>query len=296
MTQERQNCQHGGATKPNGNCTIPGPDGLPVQCVGEWAHHDKHTYLSRYIHATRQARQRYLVPGDHGPPGGAGFIDLFGGPGKVRIRDSGEIHDGSPLIAVAHREAPFSKIVVCDLEPENAAALNSRTRAESARVEVVECDSNARAEELVQRLPRLGLNLALIDPFKLDPLRFTTIEHLARCPRMDLIVNFPTQDATRNIGRLLDKDNDVLAEALGTDSWRSRVRDPSAAAVILVNIFVEQLERLGYTGKRNRSISVKNSKNAELYRLVFASKNPLGDKIWDDITTTTSSGQRGFGF
>jgi hypothetical protein len=63
-----------------------------------------------------------------------------------------------------------------------------------------------------------------------------------------------------------------------------------------IDVLIEQLEALGYTGTRNRTIPVKNSQNAELYRLVFASKNPLGDKIWASITMHTSRGQRGFDF
>lgn len=64
-------CRFGGSTKANGNCTEPGDDGLPVQCVSAWAR-DKHDILRRYIEATRTTRGKYLSPN----PGGAAFVDL----------------------------------------------------------------------------------------------------------------------------------------------------------------------------------------------------------------------------
>jgi len=296
MVREDRSCRYGGPTKENGNCTVPDDaDGLPVQCVGEWAHHDKHTYLQRYIHATRQVRKNFLVREDRRLAGGAGFVDLFSGPGKVRLRDTEEIYAGSPLIAIAHDEAPFSKIVLCDLDEENVAALRARTASTRDRVEVICGDSNEDADAIASRLPEYGLNLAFVDPFKLAPLRFSTIESLAKRGRMDLVVNFPTQDARRNLERYLEPDNDFLDRALGTREWRRRVRSPAEMPALL-DVFVEQLERIGYTGARNRTIPVENSKKAELYRLIFASKNPLGDKIWGGITQHTSRGQRGFPF
>jgi hypothetical protein len=37
---------------------------------------------------------------------------------------------------------------------------------------------------------------------------------------------------------------------------------------------------------------VSNKKDAVLYHLVFASKSPLGDTIWQSVTSITSRGQR----
>jgi len=76
-------------------------DGLPVLDVGPWTA-EKHDYLRRYITATKAARARFLPPAG---PGGAAFIDLFGGPGRAQVRGHKEIIDGSPLIAARHRDA-----------------------------------------------------------------------------------------------------------------------------------------------------------------------------------------------
>jgi hypothetical protein len=66
---------------------------------------EKHHYLRNYIAATRHVRTQYVPPrGD----GGTVFIDLFAGPGKARIRDSGEFIEGSPLIAVNEQSRTFT--------------------------------------------------------------------------------------------------------------------------------------------------------------------------------------------
>lgn len=124
-----KSCRYGGPTKDNGNCTEPDEDGLPVQCVGAWTR-DKHDILRRYVAATRATRAKYLPPN----PGGAAFIDLFAGPGRARVRGTKEVIDGSPLIAMGHVEHPFGKLVLCEADPENVAALRRRTASNGDRV------------------------------------------------------------------------------------------------------------------------------------------------------------------
>lgn len=268
------------------------PDGLPVQCVGEWAEYDKHEYLRRYIDATRGSRQKFLVPGSHGPPGGAGYVDLYSGPGKVRLREDGEIFDGSPLIALGYTKVPFTTVVLCDIDDENVSALHARTAIHANRTRIIHGDCNVMVDRIVAELPANGLNIAFVDPFALVPLHFATLARLASLTRLDLVVNFPTQDVKRNLQHYLKPDNQSLDRALGTDAWRKTVHSPSDVHLVL-DVLISQLEGLGYTGTRNRTISVKNRTNTELYRLIFASKNRLGDKIWGSITSTTARGQRG---
>lgn len=49
---------------------------------------------------------------------------------------------------------------------------------------------------------------------------------------------------------------------------------------------------LGFAGKTVRSMPIKNTKEGVLYHLVFATKDPLGDKIWSSIAQTDARGQR----
>lgn len=294
-TISRADCQRCGRRTKSGNCPELLEDGHPVQCVGEWAVADKHEYIHQYIEATWAARSKFLQPSSSNPRGGAGFLDLFSGPGRVRIRETGELRAGSPFIALGHTKAPFTRVVLCDLASENADALRYRTRADAHRVEVLEGDANERIDDLIARLPSHGLNLALVDPFSVRPLRFETLRRLSRVRRMDILLNFPTSDIRRNLEQqYCRQDNDVLDRALGTREWRTMVKTTKDMPK-LTELLVHQLGRLGYTGKLNRSISVTNSKEGELYRLMLFSKRELADDIWQSITRNTPRGQRGFG-
>ena len=283
-------CKLGGETLANGNCTVPGPDGLPVQCVGAWAA-DKHYYLQKYIEATRAVRAKYLPPNGSG---GAAFIDLFAGPGKARERKTGVIQKGSAMVALEHAAAPFNRMVFCDKDPDNLRALRERTSSDAERVVIVEGDCNETIETVASHVPEYGLNVALIDPFNLSVLKFVTIARLASFKRMDLIVHFPTADIKRNLGQN-ESTRHALNEALGTTEWGQKITSSTDVGT-LIEVFKAQLSSLGYLSQQVRSQPVKNNQNATLYYLVYASKNDRGDKIWQSITKNTPTGQVGFGF
>jgi three-Cys-motif partner protein len=253
--------------------------------VGRWVQ-DKHYYLERYIEATRAVRAKYLRPEGGRPAGGAAFIDLFAGPGRSRIRESGMIIPGSPLVALAHAKAPFTTVILCELEGENIQALESRTVADKDRVRIVHGDCNFVIGYVTAQIPRYGLNVALLDPFSVDQLRFATIAALAQFKRMDLIIHFPTMDLKRNVGR----DHGRVERFLGGSGEEDRIRTP-ADVVRRIETLRTNLAAFGYTGEQVRSMAIKNNKKNVLYHLVFASKNRRGDAIWNDIVKRESGGQ-----
>ena len=273
-----------GKRKTNGNCSCGEPgSGLPVQCVGDWAK-DKHDYLRRYISATRGVRAKFLAPKG---TGGAAFVDLFAGPGRCCVRGKRpDLIDGSPLIALGHTEAPFSKVIVCDLDHENVEALRARSAQYSGRAVVVEGDCNLLIDQIVSEIPPYGFNMALIDPFSAGQLRFETISKLASVKRMDLIINWPTGDLKRNY----EHNQDEMNEILGTDDERAVVGSPEDAVAKIATL-KERLVQFGYQNEEVRSMPVTNSKNVVLYHLVFASKDPKGNQIWNSIARRESSGQ-----
>lgn len=286
----KSDCKKGGPTLANGNCTNHAPDGLPVQCVGHWAA-DKHFYLKQYIEATRAVRVEFLPPKG---VGGAAFVDLFAGPGVVRFRETGEIKDGSPMVALRHLEAPFSRVILCDVDPGNVRALRARTSPYEGRTSVLEGDCNELIDQVFELIPPRGLNIALIDPFGLKALKFSTIRRLAECKRMDLVIHFPAADIKRNLGQN-PQTQLWLSQALGTSDWRSKIASDTDVAG-LIDVFKQQLASLGYLSQEVRSEPIRNSQNLPLYYLVYASKNKRGDKIWQSITRNAPSGQRGFDF
>lgn len=283
-----EECIGGGATKTNGNCTNLGPDGIVVQCVGPWAK-EKHDYLRRYIDATRAARNKYLVPDGDRPAGGAAYIDIFAGPGRARVRTTGEIIDGSPLIAAQHKDAPFTSLIFADLAEENVNALEARLGVASKHAALFQGDCNLMIDKIVKQVPPYGLNIALIDPYGLRPLSFETIAALANVKRMDLLIHFPTMDIKRNFTEA----EPYITRFLGTDRWKERV-EKAQDVVALIDVLREQLGQFGYTQDKLRSLPVENRQRAVLYHLVYATKDKLGGKIWQSIARTDAKGQRSF--
>jgi three-Cys-motif partner protein len=271
---------------PNGNCSLPAPDdGLPVQCVGGWSH-EKHDILRRYLTASGGPRRRYLPPA----PGGAAFVDIFAGPGRARIRTTGELEDGSPLLALK-QPAGFTRLVLCEIDGQNLEALRHRVAGAQVPVSIIEGDCNEHIPEITAAIPEWGLNVALVDPYSLDGLRFETIAALARFKRMDLVVFFPVGEIKRNLERNRATYTALLDRALGTDEWQPIVRK-RGDILQLVEVFRRQLQRqFGYTTARARTAPIKNDKNVPLYHLVFASKHSLGNELWESITKRTPAGQ-----
>ena len=110
---------------------------------------------------------------------------------------------------------------------------------------------------------------------------------------MDLIIHFPTGDIKRNLVQD-GKTARWLDEALGTTVWRARLRNKTDVKT-LVDVLMEQLRNLGYSGKQVGAQSIKNNEGVTLYHLVYASKHERGDKIWATILKNQPTGQTSFG-
>jgi three-Cys-motif partner protein len=270
--------------KKTGNCTREREDGLPVQCVGEWAK-EKHDYIRRYIHATGGPRKTYASKGS----GGLCYVDLFAGPGRAYIPKTKEFIDGTPLIAAKAPLEPYTSLVLCDLADENIDALRVRV-AGCHGVHIVPGDCNDMIEVIAGYVPTHALSLAVIDPFGASALSFKTIARLAQFARMDLIVHFPTMGIKRNFEKP-DYDK-TIDRFLGMTAWRGEIREADQV-VRLIPYMRRQLIALGYAKDDEvREIEVRNDQRGILYHLFFASKSPLGNKIWKSITRTSATGQR----
>ena len=151
-----------------------------------------------------------------------------------------------------------------------------------------EGDCNDEIDRLTAAVPPRGLNLALIDPFGVSPLRFDTLAKLARFERMDILLHFPTNDLVRNLRQHADR----ITTFLGTQTWKDRVTDPKDVLKLL-DVLREQLLPFGYQKAEVRyEPLLKNTKNAPLYHLVLVAKHGLAEKIWRSVIRTEGSGQK----
>lgn len=276
----------------------PQDDGLLMRPAGPWAA-DKLDYLARYINVFETAmRNKWAV---------RYYIDLLSGPGKNRVRESGEILLGSPLIALTTRY-PFTHYVFVDFSPENTQALQKRCSASplAGQVTVLTGDCNELVDQIIgQILPDAGhsLNLAFLDPEGME-LHWSTVEKLAQLPRMDLIINYPQGGLNRCMKRAFEaRPPTEVDHFFGDTKWR-QVYEAYLTGSLgerlhfrLLDLYKGNLEKMGYQVHRDvdtgDSPLIRNAeRRAPLYRLLFASKHPLGNEFWENITRREPSGQR----
>lgn len=282
------------------NYLEPIEDELLMRDSGRWAQ-VKLDYVRRYIDVFEKSmRDKWHT---------RHFIDLFAGPGKCRDRDSGAIYLGSPLIAL-NTQFPFTDYFFVDADPENMSALERRC-AVSRKKNSIRCltdDSNNAVKSIVaeinqsdKRNKSSSLNLAFLDPEGLE-LHWNTIATLASIRKMDLIIHYPVMGLKRMLEVAARRDEHTFDLFFGDKDWRKiyeKKKDASIVEQDLLVYYKRKLEKLGYVEviQEDPTITdpaIKNTKQGLLYRLLFASKNPLGDKFWKEVTKRDVHGQTRF--
>jgi three-Cys-motif partner protein len=231
---------------------------------------------------------------------------LFAGPGKNRVRGTGQVLLGSPLIALTTKY-PFTHCYFSDLSVANADSLRQRCSAVSvtSQVEVQDGDCNELVDTIVremQRVDRRSLNLAFLDPEGLQ-LRWETVAKLGSLERMDLIIYYPQQALTRNLHQAFDAQGTTAVDLFfGDREWRAiygHCLEIGSGSIHrpLIDHFRGRLQALGYKVMSGAETIcepvIRNSKrNAPLYKLLFASKHPLAYDLWKKATNHNVWGQK----
>jgi three-Cys-motif partner protein len=271
---------------------LPEPDGLPTRTSQEYVYY-KLNALATYLRITNTA-MREKWPERY-------YIDLQAGPGKNEVGSSVVL--GSPLIALT-ADFPATQFRFNELDPGLKDTLEQRVSASPLqnRVRVYQADVNEIVHEVCKEISEKDrqakasrqwstLNIALLDPEGLE-LRWSTVEALAKMNRMDLIINFSTSGLVRNIGA---RNFEVVDLFFGTDQWK-QIDKPGSSPVIrrrvLIDFYLQRLEKFGYhididPNLGGDDIAVSNSKNSQVYSLIFASKDELGDKFWRKAARST---------
>jgi three-Cys-motif partner protein len=283
----------------------PQDDGLPMRESGSWVI-EKLDYLKRYIDIFSTSM--------HGKPWRAiHYVDLFSGPGKCFVPETGTVHLGSPLLALTTR-FPLTGYFFVDLNSYNIDALQKRCSI-SPMCDRVQCfvgDSNLVVKDIIQHILAVdsvyapgqwsSLNLAFLDPDGLQ-LQWKTVNALAQLSRMDLIIHYPQMALTRNMPKAIGAKKQTKIDLFfGGRKWRSiyeryQRREEHFIHRQLMDHYKEKLQELGYEEVfRDDEVGdeplIRNAeKNAPLYRLLFASKHPLGHDFWHKVIRRDVYGQ-----
>jgi three-Cys-motif partner protein len=283
---------------------LPENDGLSARPSGAWAK-DKLFYLQKYI-STFETSMR------NRPWRRRIYIDLFSGPGKCVVDGTNEYFLGSPLLAIT-TEHPFTDYYFVDMDGKNIEALKKRIAKAGIsreRTKFWAGNANTTVVELVKEIQQIdknfipgawpSLNLAFLDPEGLE-LEWNTVAELGKINRMDLIIHYSQQGIKRMADRAVESSKETIVDKFfGDTDWRkiylAHKNDAIGIHRHLMDYYKSKLKTLGYVEvKDDEEIwaepLMKNSKNAPLYRLLFASKHPLGLKFWKDITKIGPDGQ-----
>ena len=168
-------------------------DGLNVRPSGPWIK-KKYHYLKSYCDIFTRAMGKMWAPS------ALTFIDLFSGPGRCLIKQTGEDLEGSSLIALQYG---FSDYIFVE---QDRAALNAlKTRCQNSpkrkNISFIQGDCNLVIDQVIEQLHPQGLTLAFIDPAKIN-IKFETVKRLTEDRRVDLLINIMDgMDIKRNFVR-----------------------------------------------------------------------------------------------
>jgi three-Cys-motif partner protein len=150
-------------------------DGLPCSAVGAWAE-DKYRLVGLYDRLFSTGMKRKWAT--------RVYIDLYSGPGLARVRGTGRVLRGSPLLALGVPD-PFDKYIFCESNPKLLGALETRVSRHPRKVDAsfVCGDCNERIEEICANIPALSdrrgvLTFCFVDPFDIS-IRFSTVRRLS---------------------------------------------------------------------------------------------------------------------
>ncbi len=268
---------------------IDGDDGLPATEVGEWTK-EKHEYLRRYLNISSAVRKKFLS----GRSKSATFIDLFCGPGRARVKETGEWIDGSAVAAWKISEeagTAFSEIFVADIDDDGRTATVERLRRLGAPVRELSGSAIDAATTAVRAVNPYGLHFAFIDPFNLGTLDFRIIQSLATLKRIDMLIHVSKMDHQRNLGVNLTSQESAFD--LFVPGWQENVdlnHAPREIRRLVVEYWREKVAELGI-GPSTEMRLIKGSQNQHLYWLLLAAKHELAQKFWKVAADTDPQGQ-----
>ncbi|MEZ5313757.1 MAG: three-Cys-motif partner protein TcmP [Thermoanaerobaculia bacterium] len=230
------------------------------------------------------------------------YIDGFSGPGVHISKERGEDVAGSPAIALGIRP-PFAGYYFIDLDGDKINFLRNRVGGRSD-VQLFAGDCN---KVLVNEiLPEMTYNkyrraLCVLDPYGLH-LDWEVMRAAGETGTIDLILNFPVQDMNRNaLWRDAERVPSTMRERMsrfwGDDSWFDASYERSKQIGLfgdeeawlkgtndeVAEAFRQRLKQVAGFGHVPKPLPMRNSRNAVVYYLFFATPKPVAAGIIEEI-------------
>jgi three-Cys-motif partner protein len=234
------------------------------------------------------------------------YIDAFAGAGTHLLKRTGEPVPGSPLNALAVNP-PFSHFHFIDLDGSKATNLRKKIGNRSD-VDIYHGDCNTILLEKI--FPNIRYEdyrraLCILDPYGLH-LNWKVIEQAGSMKTIEIFLNFPVADMNRNVlwhdpSRVASGHATRMTAFWGDDSWSSVAYVPSKQKKLfggdepdllkaendtVAEAFRQRLRKVAGFTYVPQPIPMRNSTNATVYYLFFASRNATAGTIVEKIFET----------
>lgn len=265
---------------------VGGDDGLPVEEVGAWAK-DKIASLCSYLSISRGVRAMWIGPGK----AGATYIDLFCGPGRAKIRRTGEFIEGSCVAAwneSVRTNTRFNSVFIADADEERLQLATQRLRSLGAPVEAFHGDAATTAKMIRAKLDPYGLHFAFVDPYNLGAFDFSVVETLSKRKRIDMLVHISKMDLQRNTWLNVQAQESAFDKFV--PGWRTVVdlNQPfTAIRRAVFDLWKTKVVGLGMAASTDMKL-ITGSRGQHLYWLTLAARHELALAFWK---AATDSGQ-----
>jgi three-Cys-motif partner protein len=248
-------------------------DNLSLHCCGSWSK-EKIDHFKHYAEMFSTGMKNVWG-------GNLYYLDLFSGPGKCIDRGNMNEFD-STCVQVINLKDKFKKYFLIDNNAQCINDLKQRLKNEK-NVEYYNKDCNVSVQEIIEKIPKTSLGLAIIDP---DSLQFhlDSFKELSK-RKIDLIVNYPIGPINRATSSVLKNKSDSKTLDKFHPGWKSIMDKKSWGSAItdLINDYMKKVEGLGYFTSKSL-VFFKNDKNVPLYYLVFFCKDKKGIEFWEKTT------------
>ncbi|MBZ5608815.1 MAG: three-Cys-motif partner protein TcmP [Acidobacteriia bacterium] len=228
------------------------------------------------------------------------YIDGFAGFGLHESRATGDVIQGSPLIAL-NTVPPFKEYHFIDKDPARVAQLRSYAP-DRRDVHVHEGDCNQVVPDILPRARRQDYKRALcfLDPYGID-IHWGLVQSLGELKSAEIFLNFMVMDMNMNV--LLHHPEKALASQVermnrfwGDESWRTviytsqttlfgtdtqvKLADSNAK---IAEAYRKRLKEVAGFEFVPPPLPFLNDIGATIYYLFFASPNKTGHKIVGEI-------------
>jgi len=225
------------------------------------------------------------------------YIDAYAGPGYHLSKTTGEVVEGSPLIAL-NTNPPFHEYHFIDTEPRRAEQLRKLA---GDRPDVFTYSEDCNKVLLREVFPRARYGdyrraLCLLDPYNIN-LTWQVIEAAGKARSIEIFMNLMIMDINRNAMRRnpdksIHSKVDQLTRLWGDESWkeagyatdRNLFNEPEKVSnEEFAEAFRLRLEKKAGFKYVPAPMPMKTKSNSTIYYLYFASQKPAAADIVSDI-------------